>query len=64
MNKFRFNGDQLAWIACNLGMVVRVVIFLALVVTFLFIPHEVLAQPSMGGSVGSMADVMKGIQLP
>ena len=64
MNKFRFNGEQLAWIASNLGMVVRVLIFVALVVTFLFIPHSVLAQPSMGGSVGSMVDVVKGIKLP
>ena len=53
MSKFGFNGKQLVWVVSNLGMVIRVLFLLALVISFLFIPHVVLADPIMGGSVGT-----------
>jgi len=61
MSKFGFNGKQTMWVASNLGMVVRVLILLVLVISFLVIPQVVLAEPAMGGSVGAVINGMKGI---
>jgi hypothetical protein len=61
MLKNSFYSGQMLWIANNLGMVLRVLILTALVLSFLFAPHVVLADPIMGGSVGKAA---KGILLP
>ena len=62
MSKFGFNLQQLIWVTSNLGMVVRVLILLVLVISFLVIPQVVLAEPAMGGSVGQVGAVINGLK--
>ena len=56
-----FNQRHFVWIANNFGTIVKVSILLALVAALFINPNIVLAEPSMGGSVGKAA---KEILLP
>ena len=64
MFKYAFNKPQLVWIANNLGTVLKVMILMALVISFMFNPDVVLAEPVMGGSVGRAAKTINLIKLP
>ena len=62
MSNFGFNVKRMNWVVSNLGMVIRVLIFLLLVISLLVLPQVVLAEPAMGGSVGSVSSIFSGLK--